>query len=102
MIARICTRAALAAVLAAAGCSHDQYHALHRDSEPVITGNPAADPALPPRFGRPGRLLLQCDAQADRGSAAWSIYASAQDFDEVFQERLAAEGEQRLVPPHAA
>ncbi|MEK9172282.1 MAG: hypothetical protein AAB282_01340, partial [Nitrospirota bacterium] len=95
---------ALAAVLAVAGCSHDQHHALHRDSEPAITGNPAADPALPPRFGRPGRLLLQCAAQADRGSARWDVYASAQDFDEgrqsFFLKRTDPAGSETLYPLH--
>ena len=104
MIARICARAALAAVLAAAGCSHDQHQALHRDSEPAITGNPAADPALPPRFGRLGRLLLQCVAQADRGSARWDVYASAQDFDEgrqsFFLRRTDPAGSETLYPLH--
>ena len=94
----------LAAVLAATGCSHDQHHALHRDSEPAITGNPAADPALPPRFGRPGRLLLQCDKQADRGFVAWSVYASAQDFDEGRQSFLLKwtdlAGSEALYPLH--
>lgn len=104
MIARICARAALTAVLAAAGCSHDQHQALHRDSEPAITGNPAADPALPPRFGRLGRLLLQCVAQADRGSARWDVYASAQDFDEgrqsFFLRRTDPAGSETLYPLH--
>lgn len=72
----------VASLAVAAGCSHDRHHPLHRDSGPVITGNPAADPTLPPRLGRPGRLLLQCTSPADRGAAAWDVYASAQGFDE--------------------
>jgi hypothetical protein len=104
MIVRICAWAVLAAVLTAAGCSHDQHQALHRDSEPAITGNPAADPALPPRFGRPGHLLLQCVAQADRGSARWDVYASAQDFDEgrqsFFLKRTDPTGSEALYPLH--
>ncbi len=103
LVARICARV-VAALLAAAGCVHDHGHPLHRDSEPVITGNPAVDPTLPSRFGRPGRLLLQCDAQADRGPAVWSVYASAQDFDEgrqsFYLKRTDPVGSETLYPLH--
>ena len=93
-----------AALLAAAGCAYDHRHALHPDSEPVITGNPAADPTLQPRVGRPGSLLLQCDAQAGRGAVSWRVYASAQDFDEGKQSfyltRTDTEGGEILYPLH--
>jgi len=93
-----------AALAAAAGCASEQHHPFHQDSEPVITGNPAADAALPPRFGRPGRLLLLCDAQADRGAAAWRLHASAQDFDEgrqsFFLMRRDPAGNETLYPLH--
>ena len=93
-----------ASITAALGCSHDQPHPLHRDSEPVITGNPAADPTLPSRFGRPGRLLLQCAAPADRNAARWDVHASAQDFDEGRQsfvlKRTDPAGNETLYPLH--
>src|SRR2546422_7180704 len=38
----------------------DLPHPLARDGPPAITGNPAADTTLPPRLGRPGRLLFRC------------------------------------------
>jgi len=105
MMARICARAALAAAIAvAAGCAHDHRHPLHHEGPPAVTGNPAADPTLPPRLGRPGRLLLQCAAQADRGSARWDVYASAQDFDEgrqsFFLKRTDPAGSETLYPLH--
>ena len=98
-------RMALAvAIAAAAGCSHDLRHPLHRNSEPVITGNPAADPTLPPRLGRPGRFLLHCAAPADRDSARWDVYASAQDFDEgrqsFYLKRTNPAGSETLYPLH--
>jgi hypothetical protein len=96
---------ALAAALAvAAGCAHDQRHLLHRNSGPVITGNPAADSTLPPRLGRPGRLLLRCALPADRDSARWGMYASAQSFDEgrqsFYLKRTDTEGGETLYPLH--
>jgi hypothetical protein len=102
---RLCAWAALAAALmAAAGCAHGQHHPLHQNGEPAITGNPAADLTLPPRFGRPGRLLLRCAAPADRGSASWEMYASAQDFDEgkqtFYLKRTEPDGREILYPLH--
>ncbi len=94
----------VASLAVAAGCSHDRHHPLHRDSGPVITGNPAADPALPPRLGRPGRLLLRCDSPADRNSVRWAVHASAQDFDEgrqsFFLKRTDPAGRETLYPLH--
>jgi hypothetical protein len=79
-------------------------HPLHQNSAPAVTGNPAADPTLPPRFGRPGRLLFQCAAPADRGSARWEVYASAQDFDEgrqsFYLKRTEPIGRETLYPLH--
>jgi hypothetical protein len=90
--------------MAAVGCASEHRHPLHRDGEPVITGNPAADPTLPPRFGRPGRLLFRCAEQADRASTAWDVYASAQDFDEgrqsFFLKRTDSTGKETLYPIH--
>jgi hypothetical protein len=102
---QLCSWVAVAAALmAATGCSSDQRHPLHRDSQPAVTGNPAADPTLPPRIGRPGRLLFRCAEQADRASAAWDVYASAQDFDEgrqsFFLKRTDSTGEESLFPLH--
>ena len=86
----------------AAGTPDD--HPLHQNSAPAITGNPAADPTLPPRFGRPGRLLLRCAAPADRGSALWEVYASAQDFDEgrqsFYLKWTDSAGRETLYPLH--
>ena len=98
-------RMALAVAIAAvAGCAHDLRHPLHRDSEPVIIGNPAADATLPPRLGRPGRLLLRCALPADRDSARWDVYTSAQDFDEgrqsFFLKRTDSAGSETLYPLH--
>jgi hypothetical protein len=94
----------LLALAAAAGCAHDQHHLLHRNSEPVITGNPAADSTLPPRLGRPGRLLLRCAPPADRDSARWGMYASAQSFDEgrqsFYLKRTDTGGGETLYPLH--
>ncbi len=93
-----------AAITVTAGCAPDQRHPFHRESAPAITGNPATDPTLPPRLGRPGRLLLQCDAQADLGSVRWDVYASAQDFDEgrqsFFLKRTDPAGGENLYPLH--
>lgn len=93
-----------AALVAATGCSSDQRHPLHLDSQPAVTGNPAADPTLPPRFGRPGRLLFRCAEQADRGSAGWDVYASAQAFEEgrqsFFLKRTDSTGKEMLYPLH--
>jgi hypothetical protein len=93
-----------AALVAAAGCSHDQPHALHPDGQPAVTGNPAADPTLPSRLGRPGRLLLRCGIQADRGSVRWDVHASTQDFDEgkqsFFLTRADPSGGETLYPLH--
>jgi hypothetical protein len=76
----------------------------HSHSAPAITGNPAADPALPPRFGRPGRVLFHCEGQTDRGPAVWSVYASAQDFDKgrqsFFLKRTDPTGSETLYPLH--
>ena len=93
-----------AALVATAGCAYDQHQHFHRDSEPAITGNPAADPALSPRFGRPGRLLLQCVSPTGRVAARWDVYASAQDFDEgrqsFFLKRTDPAGSETLYPLH--
>ncbi len=105
MVARICSRVAMAAMLAAAaGCAPGQDHPFHRDSEPVITGNPAADPTLPPRVGRPGLLLLQCAVPTDRDAARWEVHASAQDFDEgrqsFYLQRTGPAGSETVYPLH--
>ncbi len=96
--------ALVAALAVAAGCAHNQHHPLHRDSQPAVTGNPAADPTLPPRLGRPGRLLLQCASPADLNSARWDVHASAQDFDEgrqsFFLKRTDPVGSETLYPLH--
>lgn len=76
----------------------------HSHSAPAITGNPAADPALPPRFGRPGRLLFRCEAQTGHGSDRAEVYASAEDFDEgrqsFFLLRANTAGATTLYPLH--
>lgn len=76
----------------------------HSHSAPAITGNPAADPTLPPRFGRPGRLLFKCEAQTDHGPDRAEVYASAQDFDEgkqsFFLLRADTAGRPTLYPLH--
>ena len=79
-------------------------HPLHQNSAPAVTGNPAADPTLPPRFGRLGRLLLKCSAPTARGSAQAEVYASALDFDEgrqsFFLRRVDPAGRETLYPLH--
>jgi hypothetical protein len=101
MVLRTCAALVL---LAAAGCAHDRHPPLHQDGEPAITGNPAADPTLPPRFGHPGHLLLRCAAPADHRSASWDMYASAQDFDEgrqsFYLKRTDPAGGEILYPLH--
>jgi hypothetical protein len=102
---RLCAQVALAAALVVVtGCADGHQHSLHHEGAPTITGNPAADLTLPPRFGRPGRLLLRCAAPADRGAALWDMYASAQDFDEGRQsfslKRTDLTGRETLYPLH--
>ncbi len=79
-------------------------HALHPGGAPAITGNPAADPTLPPRSGRPGRLLLRCSAANDHGRGAAEVFASAIDFDEgrqsFFLKRTDPSGREALYPLH--
>ncbi len=88
-------------LILAAACSPAPHHPLHHDGPPAITGNPAADPTLPPRFGHPGRLLMSCVAPAGR---VWEVYASAQDFDEgrqsFFLKRTGPGEEETLYPLH--
>ena len=82
----------------------EQPHPLTQNGTPAITGNPAADPALPPRLGRPGRLLLRCSTPTARGSERAEVYASALDFDEgrqsFFLKRLDSAGHESLYPLH--
>lgn len=93
-----------AAFLASAGCSSDHRHPLHLDSQPAITGNPAADTTVPPRLGRPGRLLLGCSARTARGPETAEVYASALDFDEgrqsFFLKRQDSTGSESFYPLH--
>lgn len=105
MGARFCVRVAVAAAMAAAaGCAHDHRHPLHHEGPPAVTGNPAAHPLLPPRYGRPGRRLLRCAAPAEQGSTAWDVYASAEDFSEgkqsFFLKRTDPAGGETLYPLH--
>ena len=92
---------AWAAMLAAAP---DRPPPLTQDGPPAITGNPAADPTLPPRLGRPGRLLLGCSTRPAHGSEMAEVYASALDFDEgrqsFFLKRLDSTGSESLYPLH--
>jgi hypothetical protein len=82
----------------------DHPHPLARDGPPAVTGNPAADNTLPPRLGRPGRLLLGCSTQTARGPEEAELYASARDFDEgrqsFFLKRLDSAGKENLYPLH--
>jgi hypothetical protein len=59
---------------------------------------------LPPRLGRPGRLLLGCSTQTARGPEEAELYASARDFDEGRQsfilKRLDSAGKENLYPLH--
>src|SRR3989454_8654080 len=49
--------AALVALAWGAACAApaDHHHPFAQDGPPGITGNPAADPTLPPPLGHPGR-----------------------------------------------
>src|SRR5256712_8542885 len=90
--------AALVALAWGTACSSpgDHHHPFAQDGPPAITGNPAADPTLPPRLGHPGRLLLGCSARTARGPETAELYASALDFDEgrqsFFLKRLDSAG----------
>jgi len=68
-------------VMAEPGMGATADHSLHGGGAPAIKGNPAADPTLAPRFGRPGRLLFRCTDLAG-GKESADIFASAEDFDE--------------------
>src|SRR5437667_3645618 len=98
--------AALVALAWGAACSApaDHHHPFAQDGPPAITGNPAADPALPPGLGRPGRLLLGCSTRTARGPETAELYASALDFDEgrqsFFLKRIDAAGREILYPLH--
>src|SRR5438876_309499 len=98
--------AALVALAWGAACSApaDHHHPFAQDGPPAITGNPAADPTLPPRLGRPGRLLLGCSTKTARGPETVEMYASALDFDEgrqsFFLKRLDSAGRESLYPLH--
>src|SRR2546429_8752387 len=100
--------AALVALPWGAACSApaDHHHPFAQDGPPAITGNPAADPTLPPRLGRPGRLLLGCSARTARGPETAELYASALDFDEgrqrFFLKRLDSAGRGGLFSPPRA
>jgi len=77
---------------------------LAQHGPPAITGNPAADPTLPPRLGRPGRLLLGCTTRTARGPETAELYASAVDFDDGRQsfilKRLDSAGRESVYPLH--
>jgi len=98
--------AALVALAWGTACSSpgDHHHPFAQDGPPAITGNPAADPTLPPRLGRPGRLLLGCSARTARGPETAELYASALDFDEgrqsFFLKRLDSAGRESFYPLH--
>src|SRR5437660_5659783 len=98
--------AGLVALTWGAACSApaDHHHPFAQDGPPAITGNPAADPTLPPRLGRPGRLLLGCSTKTARGPETAELYASALDFDEgrqsCFLKRLEAAGRESFYPLH--
>ena len=89
---------------AACAAPADHRHPFAQDGQPAVTGNPAADSTLPPRFGRPGRLLLGCSALAERGAEQAEVYASALDFDEgrqsFFLRQQDATGAEALYPLH--
>src|SRR2546427_6524403 len=97
--------AALVALVWGTACSSpgDHHRPFAQDGPPAITGNPAADPTLPPRLGRPGRLLLGCSTKTARGPETVELYASALDFDEgrqsFFLKRLDSAGRRSLYPP---
>ena len=98
--------AGLVALTWGAACSApaDHHHPFAQDGPPAITGNPAADPTLPPRLGRPGRLLLGCSTKTARGPETAELYASALDFDEgrqsFFLKRLDSAGRESFYPLH--
>src|SRR5256712_3210827 len=98
--------AALVALAWGTACSSpgDHHHPFAQDGPPAITGNPAADPTLPPRLGHPGRLLLGCSARTARGPETAELYASALDFDEgrqsFFLKRLDSAGRRDCYPLH--
>ena len=89
---------------AACSAPADHHHPLAQHGPPAITGNPAADPTLPPRLGHPGRLLLGCSARTARGPETAELYASALDFDEgrqsFFLKRLDSAGRESFYPLH--
>jgi len=82
----------------------DHPNPLTHDGPPAVTGNPAADTTLPPRLGRPGRLLLGCSTRPARGPEKAEVYASARDFDEgrqsFFLRRLDSAGKESFYPLH--
>src|SRR2546427_9850402 len=98
--------AALVALVWGTACSSpgDHHRPFAQDGPPAITGNPAADPTLPPRLGRPGRLLLGCSTKTARGPETVELYASALDFDEgrqsFFLKRLDSAGRASPYPLH--
>src|SRR5438034_956307 len=89
---------------AACSAPADHHHPLAQHGPPAITGNPAADPTLPPRLGRPGRLLLGCTTRTTRGPETAELYASAVDFDDgrqsFFLKRLDSAGRESVYPLH--
>src|SRR5207245_10799331 len=92
---------AWATTIAVAG---DPPNHLTDDGPPAVTGNPAADTTLPPRLGRPGRLLLGCSTRPARGPEKAEVYASARDFDvgrqSFFLRRLDAAGKESFYALH--
>src|SRR2546427_9721405 len=54
--------AALVALAWGTACSSpcDHQHPFAQDGPPAITGNPAADPTLPPRLSNPDLMLHGC------------------------------------------
>src|SRR3989475_9677895 len=82
----------------------DHPNPLTHDGPPAVTGNPAADTTLPPRLGRPGRLLLGCSTRTARGPEKAEVYASARHFDEGRQScvfrRVDSAGSESLCRRH--
>src|SRR5438132_1553523 len=66
--------AALVALAWGAACSApaDHHHPFAQDGPPAITGNPAADPTLPPRLGRPGVFMVH-DGKGVKDGDAYRI-----------------------------
>ena len=92
----------LLAVAAYAAEKPTRENDLHHASPPAVKGNPAVDPAAPPRIAELGRLLLSCMGPGE--SQPVEMYASARNFDEgkqsFYLRRWNQAGEDLFYPLH--